>query len=96
MRPSEFSHFSTEGLDVLRRVMGKARQETVRRILKVKEANPEVVLDPFAGTGTTGIVALREGRRFLGVELNPAYAAMAEKRSREVTPSLFLAAGGDR
>jgi len=51
------------------------------------------VLDPFAGTGTTGVVALTEGRRFVGIELNPAYAAMAEQRSRSITPSLFLAKG---
>jgi site-specific DNA-methyltransferase (adenine-specific) len=45
----------------------------------------DTVLDPFAGTGTTGVVALREGRRFVGVELNPAYAEMAERRARNVT-----------
>lgn len=33
------------------------------------------------------------GLRDYGVELNPAYAAMAERRSREVTPSLFLVGG---
>lgn len=39
-----------------------------------------VVLDPFAGSGTTGVVALRHGRDFLGIELNPDYIAMANKR----------------
>lgn len=39
-----------------------------------------VVLDPFAGSGTTGVVALRHGRSFLGIELNPEYAAMARER----------------
>lgn len=39
-----------------------------------------VVLDPFAGSGTVGVVALRHGRRFLGLELNPEYAAMARRR----------------
>ena len=38
------------------------------------------VLDPFAGSGTTGAVACRLGRNFVGVELNPEYAAMAERR----------------
>jgi DNA modification methylase len=38
------------------------------------------VLDPFAGSGTTGAVAYRLGRKFVGVELNPEYAAMAERR----------------
>ncbi|MFZ5440504.1 MAG: DNA cytosine methyltransferase [Myxococcota bacterium] len=40
------------------------------------------------------LLRAQEGRRFVGVELNPAYAAMAEERSKSVTPSLFLRAGG--
>lgn len=41
---------------------------------------PCVVLDPFLGAGTTALVALKAGRTFVGVELNPEYAAMAERR----------------
>ena len=40
----------------------------------------DVVLDPFAGSGTTGVVALRHGRAFVGCELNPDYAALARER----------------
>lgn len=43
----------------------------------------DVVLDPFAGTGTTGAVAVAEGRRFLGVELDPDYCAIARRRIAE-------------
>lgn len=39
-----------------------------------------IVLDPFAGSGTTGVVAKRLGRSFIGVELNPAYCRMAQER----------------
>ena len=39
-----------------------------------------VVLDPFFGAGTTGLVALRLGREFIGIELSPAYVEMARKR----------------
>ena len=39
-----------------------------------------VVLDPFAGAGTVGVVARRLGRAFIGVELSPQYAAMARRR----------------
>ena len=39
-----------------------------------------VVLDPFAGSGTTAKVALQHGRRFMGMELNPEYIALANKR----------------
>ena len=42
--------------------------------------DPCVVLDPFAGSGTTGMVAAMHGRSFLGIELNPAYVAMAGER----------------
>lgn len=38
------------------------------------------VLDPFTGSGTTGAVALRRGRSFVGCELNPAYIELAEER----------------
>ena len=40
----------------------------------------DTVLDPFCGSGTTGAVALRYQRDFIGIELNPAYAELAKKR----------------
>jgi DNA modification methylase len=43
-------------------------------------AEGDTVLDPFSGSGTTGEVALRNGRNYLGIELNPDYAALSEKR----------------
>ena len=39
-----------------------------------------LVLDPFFGAGTTGLVARQHGRNFLGIELNPAYIEIAKKR----------------
>jgi site-specific DNA-methyltransferase (adenine-specific) len=39
-----------------------------------------LVLDPFCGAGTTGVVALRHGRSFVGIELSPRYARMARER----------------
>ena len=53
------------------------------------------VLDPFAGSGTTGIVAVRHNRSFVGCELNPAFLEMAKCRierarhEKNVKPSLF-------
>jgi DNA modification methylase len=41
---------------------------------------PCTVLDPFCGSGTTGVVALRHRRDFIGIELNPEYVKMAEQR----------------
>lgn len=41
---------------------------------------PDLVLDPFLGSGTTALVALEMGRRCVGIELNPAYVEIAMRR----------------
>ena len=46
----------------------------------------DVVLDPFNGAGTVGVVCAKTGREYIGIELNPAYVAMAEKRIGNVAP----------
>jgi site-specific DNA-methyltransferase (adenine-specific) len=43
-----------------------------------------IVLDPFLGSGTTAGVALQLGRRFVGIEINPRYIALARRRIAEV------------
>ena len=40
----------------------------------------DLVLDPFSGSGTTAKAAKELGRRFLGLEINPEYCAIAEQR----------------
>ncbi len=47
--------------------------ETVRRCVKLWSQPGELVLDPFAGIGTTGYVAVENGRRFVGCELKRSY-----------------------
>jgi len=49
----------------------------------------DLILDPFTGAGTTGLVATRKGRRFIGTELNPDYANMARNRIVNDAP-LFM------
>lgn len=49
----------------------------------------DFVLDPFTGSGTTGSVALRLGRRFIGCELNPEYAEIARQRLDAAAVDLF-------
>lgn len=48
-----------------------------------------VVLDAFFGSGTTGLVALKHGRNFVGIELNPDYIKIAEKRLSQVQLELI-------
>jgi len=48
----------------------------------------DTVLDPFCGSGTTGAVAYRLGRKFIGIELNPEYIELARKRIGKETATL--------
>lgn len=66
-------------LDGMRERITVGWKPTCRHTLR--EIEPCLVLDPFAGAGTTGMVAARLGRSFIGIELNPDYIAIAEKRS---------------
>lgn len=53
---------------------------------KGASTEPAIVLDPFMGSGTVALVALRAGRAFVGIDLNPDYIALAECRiEREKT-----------
>jgi len=59
----------------------------------------DLVLDPFLGAGTTGMVALWHGRRFTGIELNPEYIEMARRRitegaTMEMVPAQAMAGQG--
>lgn len=45
----------------------------------------DVILDPFSGSGTTGEVALKHGRDYIGIELNPNYAEISRKRISDAT-----------
>ncbi len=50
------------------------------------EPVPCTVLDPFAGAGTTGLVATRLHRNFIGIELNADYITMASRRIEQDAP----------
>jgi DNA modification methylase len=53
----------------------------------------ETILDPFMGSGTTGVACVREGRKFIGIELDPDYFDIACERIRKemAQPRLDLA-----
>ena len=56
------------------------------RVILASSRPGDAILDPFCGTGTTGAVAKRLGRGFIGVERERSYAAAAEKRIAAVEP----------
>jgi modification methylase len=58
----------------------------LHRVILSSTQPGEVVLDPFFGTGTTGAVARRLGRRFIGIEREGAYAAAARARIAAIVP----------
>lgn len=52
----------------------------VERIVRASSQPDDVVLDPFAGVGTTAVAALRNGRRYIAIEREPVYVEAAEQR----------------
>jgi modification methylase len=58
----------------------------LHRVILASTKPGDVVLDPFFGTGTTGALARRLGRRWLGIERDPDYAALAKARIASVVP----------
>lgn len=52
----------------------------LEKFVKLLSNEGDVVFDPFMGSGSTGVAALKHKRRFIGVELNSEYCKIAEKR----------------
>ena len=66
----------------------------LHRVLVASTRPGDVVLDPFFGTGTSGAVAKRLGRRFIGIEREPDYIAAAEARIASRPPARRRGRGG--
>lgn len=58
-------------------------EELAKRCILAGCPENGIVFDPFCGSGTSGVVSIRHGRRFIGGELNPEYCSMAEQRITE-------------
>lgn len=50
----------------------------------------DIVLDPFMGSGTTGVASVRLGRPFVGIEIEPRYFDIACRRIEEATKQLDM------
>ncbi len=57
--------------------------ELPERLIHLYTYRGDVVLDPFLGSGSTAVAAVRAGRRYLGFDTDPAYVALAESRVAE-------------
>jgi len=64
--------------------------ELMRYLCRLVTPAGGLVVDPFAGSGSTGKSAVMEGFQFIGIELDPQYAAIAEARIRAAQPGLPL------
>ncbi len=62
--------------------------ELPRRLMRLFTDPNEIVLDCFMGSGTTAIAAIQAERRFIGVELEKKYVALAKRQLRKVQPKL--------
>ncbi len=60
----------------------------IERIISSTEA--EIILDPFMGSGTSAIAALRHDRKYIGIDVAPEYCKMAEKRIQEEKKQLKI------
>jgi len=65
--------------------------ELLRYLIRTYTNPGETVFDFCYGSGTTGVAALMEGRNFIGIELDPHYYAIAERRIANAQPPLFVA-----
>ena len=52
----------------------------MRQIIRIHTNTNDTILDPFMGSGTTGVAALLENRKFVGIEVNPEYFDIAVRR----------------
>jgi tRNA/tmRNA/rRNA uracil-C5-methylase (TrmA/RlmC/RlmD family) len=71
--PAPFQHFATWP------------KKLVARMIQAGTRAGDTVLDPFAGSGTTLLVARSLGRRSIGIELNPDYCKLAAERTQQLS-----------
>ena len=61
----------------------------MKHIIKKASNQGDTILDPFMGSGTTGVAAKELGRNFIGIEISPEYFKIAERRINQATKNLL-------
>ena len=69
---------------------GYTSQHISERVVR-ELCKSDIICDPFAGTGSVAVAALKYGKSFIGSENNPAWIKIAEKRISKLTRNLFIA-----
>jgi site-specific DNA-methyltransferase (adenine-specific) len=62
----------------------------INRILRLLSKKDDLVLDPFMGSGTTGVACKELGRNFIGIEISEQYFNIAKKRIDQAVQELFI------
>jgi len=57
--------------------------QIIDKMVGISTLPGDTILDPFMGSGTTGVACVQTGRKFIGIEIDPDYYAIAEKRIAE-------------
>ncbi len=62
------------------------------KLIELCSSEEQIILDPFMGSGTTGVACVKLGRRFIGIEIEPKYFDIACRRIEEATrqPDMFV------
>lgn len=59
----------------------------IERLLLMSSDKDDIILDPFIGTGTTAIAAKKLGRKYIGIDIDPKYVELTQKKLEEVDPT---------
>ena len=57
----------------------------LERIILASTTENQIILDPFCGSGTTGVAALKNGRNFIGIDFEEEYLELTKRRLEKIT-----------
>jgi site-specific DNA-methyltransferase (adenine-specific) len=62
----------------------------MKKLIEIHSKPNDLILDPFMGSGTTGVACKELGRRFIGIEIHKPYFDIAQRRISQATKELFV------